>query len=120
MREVIQTYKDEETGEEFDMIFPAEHRDYIVVDWGNDCNGSRYTLHGTKDYLDDKCNFWSIDALGDPGIVKYKRVLDDAVKDSDKVHLHCMDYGPYIDDKKREKEFKSLFDNSPLLTQRFL
>ena len=120
MREIIQTYKDEETGEEFDMIFPAEHRDYIVVDWGNDCNGSRYTLHGTKDYLDDKCNFWSIDALGDPGIVKYKRVLDDAVKDSDKVHLHCMCDGPFIDDKDREQEFKSLFDNSPLLTQRFL
>jgi hypothetical protein len=48
MRQIIQTYKDEETGEEFDMIFPAEHRDYIVVDWGNDCNGSRYTLHGSK------------------------------------------------------------------------
>jgi hypothetical protein len=42
------------------------------------------------------------------------------VKDSDKVHLHCMDYGPYIDDKKREKEFKALFDNSPLTAQRFL
>ena len=112
MREVIQTYKDEETGEEFDMIFPAEHRDYIVVDWGNDCNGSRYTLHGTKDSSDYFCNFSTVDAVGDPGIVKFKRVLDDAVKDSDKVHLHCMCDGPFIDDKDREQEFKQLFDES--------
>ena len=120
MRQIIQTYKDEETGEEFDMIFPAEHRDYIVVDWGNDCNGSRYTLHGTKDSRDYFCNFSTVDSLGDAGGVRFKIIYTSQVKDSDKVHLHCMDYGPYIDDKKREKEFKALFDNSPLTAQRFL
>ena len=112
MREIIQTYTDEETGEEFDMIFPAEHRDYIVVDWGNDCNDSRYTLHGTRDVTDYICNFSTVDAVGDPGIIKFKRVPDDAVKDSDKVHLHCQCDGPFIDDKDREQEFKQLFDES--------
>lgn len=112
MREITETIIDEETGEKYDHIYPARDQDYIVVDWGSDCNGSRYTLHVTDDCFDDGCNFRTIDALGDVEGVKYRAIEEYKIKDSDKVHLHCMDDGSFIDDKDREKEFKKLFDEA--------
>jgi len=81
---------------------------YLLVYWGEECNGSRFTLHFT-DSMSDVEIFDAIDEVGDPSDAQYVEIKESDLPPLSDESVEILDLAGYMDAPTHEKHFEDVW-----------